>query len=212
MRCFEDAKSSFTMATEDEAALLEPHEEPLTTKGTPTLGERNADKKKRLLPMELRKQRRVAKLQGLAEHKARVPLEPLPTATTSARLAPAEAGSGSDLQVDIEGEKAVGVVGSTKVEAETSAQLLTRAEKTATRLDSLYTSSLSKQKRRQNRPGASVPYFFQQAASLPLDVVPKTKLSILTAFPYPFTRAKYVFVNAFNSFSLFASTNVRVVF
>uniref|UniRef100_A0AAV1UE37 Uncharacterized protein n=1 Tax=Peronospora matthiolae TaxID=2874970 RepID=A0AAV1UE37_9STRA len=178
------------MATEDEAALLEPHEEPLTTKGTPTLGGNNADKKKkkRLLPMELRKQRRVAKLQGFAEHKARVPLEPLPTATASARLAPAEAGSGSDLQVDIEDEKAVGVAGSKTVEAETSAQLLTRAEKTATRLDSLYTSSLSGQKRRQSRPGASVPYIFQ-VASLPLDVVPKTKLSILTAFPYPFTRA-----------------------
>ncbi|KAG6966513.1 hypothetical protein JG687_00004786 [Phytophthora cactorum] len=51
-------------------AVQEPNKEPATN-GTPSPGKRNVSKAKRLLPMELRKRRRAAKLQVSAEKKAR---------------------------------------------------------------------------------------------------------------------------------------------
>ncbi|KAL3672116.1 hypothetical protein V7S43_002779 [Phytophthora oleae] len=56
----------------------------------------------------------------------------------------------------------------------------------STRLKMLYASSFKVQ-RRQLIPGGNAPNTFH-VAELPLDSVPKTKLSILTAFPYPFQR------------------------
>ncbi|EGZ24306.1 hypothetical protein PHYSODRAFT_483159 [Phytophthora sojae] len=61
------------MATEGAGAAPEPNKEP-TTNGTPSPGTRNVSKAKRLLPMELRKRRRAAKLQLSADKKRKVAL------------------------------------------------------------------------------------------------------------------------------------------
>ncbi|CAI5710315.1 unnamed protein product [Hyaloperonospora brassicae] len=180
------------MATTAGDATLAPHEEPATK--TPSSGARNADTtKKRLLPMELRKQRRAAKLQVIDEQKTRMHVDSLQTATrstndslTPAKKARAEAESGSDVHVDSATSIAAASVELPSAAANTSCRS-TCAEKKASRLDSLYASSFVGRKSRQLRPGASVPHFFH-VADLPRDVVPKTKVSILTAFPYPFAR------------------------
>uniref|UniRef100_H3HCJ7 Uncharacterized protein n=1 Tax=Phytophthora ramorum TaxID=164328 RepID=H3HCJ7_PHYRM len=106
------------MATDEGGLAPEPGKEPAAN-GTPSPGKRNVNKARRLLPMELRKRRRAAKLQVSAQKKARVSLDPPQTPVKPARYS--------------------------------------------------YKLCL-------------------EVADLPLDVVPKAKLSILTAYPYPFQR------------------------
>ncbi|KAI9996820.1 hypothetical protein PInf_000082 [Phytophthora infestans] len=187
---------------ESEAAR-EPNKEP-TTNETPSSGKRNVSKAKRLLPMELRKRRRAAKLQVSAEKKARVTGAASSPQTSSA---PARSPGKTKVIKDInEGPEPIQAsheaisVEIAQLEAakkaspskSTSKQSPRAQEPPATasaRLHSLYNSSLLTQRALNRRlvPGANVPNIFQ-VAELPLDTVPKTRLSILTAFPYPFQR------------------------
>ncbi|KAG7384207.1 hypothetical protein PHYPSEUDO_002895 [Phytophthora pseudosyringae] len=176
------------------------------TNGTPSPGKRSVSKAKRLLPMELRKRRRAAKLQVSAEKRARVALGATPspqtppkpasplskaTATDGAReeKQPGQA-SREDESTELSSAKATKEASPSKLTLEKPPLLPAAATATtSTRLHSLYTSSLLNHKlqRRQFVPGANVPNTFH-VAELPLDIVPKTKLTILTAFPYPFQR------------------------
>ncbi|CAH0521023.1 unnamed protein product [Peronospora belbahrii] len=176
------------MTTSGGGTAPEPSKEPLTSNGTPSPVKCNMNKTKRLLPNELRKRRRAAKLQVSAENK------------TQPRLTQeATEGKGNALHDQFlaqETEEASDSELSTVI-VQKAASLALCAEKkvplvavdTATRLHSLYASSfLSQKKRRKLIPAANVPNIFYQVTDLPLDIVPKTKLSILTAFPYPFAR------------------------
>ncbi|CAH0478616.1 unnamed protein product [Peronospora belbahrii] len=175
------------MTTSGGGTAPEPSKEPLTSNGTPSPVKCNMNKTKRLLPNELRKRRRAAKLQVSAENK------------TQPRLTQeATEGKGNALHDQFlaqETEEASDSELSTVI-VQKAASLALCAEKkvplvavdTATRLHSLYASSfLSQKKRRKLIPAANVPNIFY-VTDLPLDIVPKTKLSILTAFPYPFAR------------------------
>ncbi|UIZ20588.1 hypothetical protein KXD40_001048 [Peronospora effusa] len=187
------------MTTISDEAALEPNKEPQTSNGTPSPVECNLDKTKRLLPKELRKRRRAAKLQVSAEKKARASLESSHTFSNLTRPKPTRKDAEDDeIELDdqnsIEEKEEASTAESSTIVAQKSSSLAREEIKlshatgtTATRLHSLYASSLLSHKRRQLIPGANVPNIFH-VTDLPLDIVPKTKLSILTAFPFPFTR------------------------
>ncbi|KAG3185626.1 hypothetical protein PC128_g13271 [Phytophthora cactorum] len=185
-------------------AVQEPNKEPATN-GTPSPGKRNVSKAKRLLPMELRKRRRAAKLQVSAEKKARVTSGA--TFSTQASSASARSPGKTEItgeviedtkpsqafheakSVEVSPAKAAKKASPSKSTPQKSPRAKAPTSTTSTRLHSLYNSSLLSQKTQNRRlvPGANVPNSFQ-VAELPLDIVPKTKLSILIAFPYPFQR------------------------
>ncbi|KAG3109483.1 hypothetical protein PI124_g5184 [Phytophthora idaei] len=185
-------------------AVQEPNKEPATN-GTPSPGKRNVSKAKRLLPMELRKRRRAAKLQVSAEKKARV----TSGATFSTQAPSASARSPGKTEItgeviedtkpsqafheaksaEVSPAKAAKKASPSKSTPQKSPRAKAPTSTASTRLHSLYNSSLLSQKTQNRRlvPGANVPNSFQ-VAELPLDIVPKTKLSILIVFPYPFQR------------------------
>ncbi|KAK1931974.1 hypothetical protein P3T76_012474 [Phytophthora citrophthora] len=164
----------------------EPSKEPAVN-GTPSPAKHNANKTKRLLPMELRKRRRAAKLQVSAEKKAKVefkatPVPPTPSYTSSS---PGTKGRKEEKQSEKTSPAKAG-----RITPPMQTPLLQSKGSGSTRLKMLYASSINPQ-RRQLIPGGNVPNTFHVSslvAELPLDFVPKTKLSILTAFPYPFHR------------------------
>ncbi|KAL7692468.1 hypothetical protein Plhal304r1_c006g0023741 [Plasmopara halstedii] len=147
---------------------------------------------KRLLPMELRKRRRAAKLLGMTEKKARVipkaviSSSPIPTSTSSEEVKKISNDS-SDQVISTLSSTLKAVNNSSTVQK--SPRVKASAVSFSTRLHSLYNSSLlsKKAQRRLVIPGSNVPHKFK-VAELPLDAVPKTKLSILTAMPFPFQR------------------------
>ncbi|RMX67741.1 hypothetical protein DD238_000764 [Peronospora effusa] len=154
------------MTTISDEAALEPNKEPQTSNGTPSPVKCNLYKTKRLLPKELRPTRKDAEDDEIE----------------------------LDDQNSIEEKEEASTAESSTIVAQKSSSLAREEIKlshatgtTATRLHSLYASSLLSHKRRQLIPGANVPNIFH-VTDLPLDIVPKTKLSILTAFPFPFTR------------------------
>ncbi|KAE9345877.1 hypothetical protein PF008_g8546 [Phytophthora fragariae] len=188
------------MTIEGVGAAPEPNKEP-TTNATPSPAKRNMSKSKRLLPMELRKRRRAAKLQISAKKKRRVELgeEPSPPTPQKPTSKPTEevgvdAQQKRDSHEDDEVERETTVVSSPasatkKTLAKRSSPLAAAAMPTTlNRLQSLYEPSLLNQQRKRRPAGANVPNTFH-VSDLPLDIVPKTKLSILTAFPYPFQRS-----------------------
>ncbi|KAH7477181.1 uncharacterized protein KRP23_7854 [Phytophthora ramorum] len=181
------------MATDEGGLAPEPGKEPAAN-GTPSPGKRNVNKARRLLPMELRKRRRAAKLQVSAQKKARVSLDPPQTPVKPASKGAEEVEAGTlrssvALQKGIEA-RAVGSPAPAMNQTSTLARSRQKSPLatgvTAATLSSLYSSSLLSRKR-NFRPGANVSTTFH-VADLPLDVVPKAKLSILTAYPYPFQR------------------------
>lgn len=129
--------------------------------------------------MELRKRRRAAKLQVSAEKKARVGFWASPLPVT----APHTTSQANKTRESKPAEK-TSPAKTRKIAPPVT--LLQSKASGSTRLKMLYTSSLNPQ-RRQLIPGGNAPNTFH-VAELPLDFVPKTKLSILTAFPYPFQR------------------------
>ncbi|CAI5731595.1 unnamed protein product [Peronospora destructor] len=187
------------MTTVSGEAAAEPNKEPRTSSRTPSPVKCSLDKTKRLLPKELQKRRRAAKLQVSIEKRARVLLDlshtfPNLTRPTPTRKAAEDSGNELDNQNSVEETEEASAAKMPAVVAKKSSSLAREEKKlphatgtTATRLHSLYASSLSSQKRRQLLPGANVANIFH-VTDLPLDIVPKTKLSILTAFPFPFTR------------------------
>ncbi|CAI5731632.1 unnamed protein product [Peronospora destructor] len=168
------------MTTVSGEAAAEPNKEPRTSNGTPSPVKCSLDKTKRLLPKELRKRRRAAKLQVSIEKRARVLLDVSHTfpKLTSLLKKKEEANAAKTPAVVAKNPPSL---------AREEKKLPHATGTTATRLHSLYASSLSSQKRRQLIPGANVANIFH-VTDLPLDIVPKVKLSILTAFPFPFTR------------------------
>ncbi|ETI50383.1 hypothetical protein, variant [Phytophthora nicotianae P1569] len=190
--------------TSEGGGAQEPNKEPATN-GTPSPSKRNVSKAKRLLPMELRKRRRAAKLQVSAEKKARVasgaaslPQSPSASARSPGKTETTDEPKEEERSNEVsrkatsdEGSPAKEMMKASQSEStpQKSPQAKTPTATASTRLHSLYNSSLLNQRAHNRRlvPGANVPNTFQ-VAELPLDIVPKTKLSILTAFPYPFQR------------------------
>ncbi|KAI9923227.1 hypothetical protein PsorP6_002017 [Peronosclerospora sorghi] len=158
-----------------------------------TCSNRSTEKSKRLLPKELRKRRRLAKLQVTEENQT---LHSSQDTSTSVRLIQ-EVQEASESDLDAPNgpqEKQKDAAGSPSMAAETSPSLPHADQKlppatVATALNSLYTLPLLGAKK-QPQSSASVQTIFR-VADLPPDAVPKAKVSILTALPYPFLRVKY---------------------
>lgn len=153
--------------------------------------------------MELRKRRRAAKLQLSAEKKAKTSVEKASTLSSppkparspvKARVNEDQAKSPQQPSSDTRPDTNAPVVGSP---AKTGAKLLLSPRSRKKRqtsamtntLRSLYSdAALAKKRQSMQLPGANVPNTFQ-VTELPVDIVPKTKLAIFTAFPYPFLRS-----------------------
>ncbi|KAF1775717.1 Donson [Phytophthora cactorum] len=154
-------------------AVQEPNKEPATN-GTPSPGKLNVSKAKRLLPMELRKRRRAAKLQVSAEKKARV----TSGATFSTQAPSASARSPGKTEItgeviedtkpsrafheaksaEVSPAKAAKKASPSKSTPQKSPRAKAPTSTTSTRLHSLYNSSLLSQKTQNRRlvPGANV--------------------------------------------------------